>query len=160
MKEMALTETGVGEKLSNFKTLGRDDLVIGDRAYCSKQGIEYLRGTGSGFLLRLGTKRFHSYDENGRKVNILDCFRGLQPGGSGEAIGYYEYEGEYQPLRFCALRKTKEAERNGLEALGKTQKRKHGKKGLSKAQRAYNRYVVVVTAISDAAPDVLLELYR
>ncbi|MDR1955225.1 MAG: transposase [Treponema sp.] len=160
MKEMALTGTGVGEKLSNFKTLGKDDLVIGDRAYYSKQGIEYLRGVGSGFLLRFGTRRFHSYDENGRKVNILDCFTGLQPGGSGEAIGYYEYEGEYKPLRFCALRKTKEAERNGLEALGKTQQRKHGKKGLSEAQRAYNRYVVVVTSITDAAPDVLLELYR
>jgi hypothetical protein len=39
MKEMALTGTGVGEKLSNFKTFGKDDMVIGDRAYCSKQGI-------------------------------------------------------------------------------------------------------------------------
>jgi hypothetical protein len=44
---MALTGTGVGEKLSNFKTFGKDDLVIGDRAYCSKQGIEYLRRAGS-----------------------------------------------------------------------------------------------------------------
>ncbi|MDR1956017.1 MAG: hypothetical protein LBQ30_04105 [Treponema sp.] len=47
MQAMALTGTGVGEKLSNFKTFGKDDLVIGDRAYCSKQGIEYLRRAGS-----------------------------------------------------------------------------------------------------------------
>jgi hypothetical protein len=58
------------------------------------------------------------------------------------------------------VRKTTEAERNGLEALRKTQMRKHGKMGLSKAQRAYNRYVVVVTAISDAAPGLIHELYR
>jgi hypothetical protein len=160
MKEMALTGTGVGEKLSNFKTFGKDDVVIGDRAYCSKQGIEYLRGVGSGFLLRFGTRRFHSYDENGREVNILGYFKQLKPGASGEVTRYYEYEGEYKPLRFCVVRKTKEAERKGLEALQKTQMRKHGKKELSAAQRAYNRYVVVVTSITEVAPDVLLELYR
>jgi IS4 transposase len=38
--------------------------------------------------------------------------------------------------------------------------RKHGNKKLSKAQRAYNRYVIVVTSISDAAPELILELYR
>ncbi|MDR1901125.1 MAG: transposase [Treponema sp.] len=160
MKEMALTGTGVGEKLGNFKTFGKDDLVIGDRAYCSKQGIEYLRGAGSGYLLRFGTRRFHTYDERGREVNILGCFKGLQPGESGEAAGYYEYEGEYQPLRFCVLRKTKEAERKGLEVLEKTRMRKHGNKELSKAQRAYNRYVVVVTSITEVAPELILELYR
>ncbi|MDR1956857.1 MAG: transposase [Treponema sp.] len=140
--------------------VGLFDLVIGDRAYCSKQGIAYLRGLGSGFVLRFGTRRFHIYNANGREVNILRCFKGLKPGESGEATRYYEYEGEYQPLRFCVLRKTKEAERKGLEALEKTQMRKHGNKELSKAQRAYNRYVVVVTSISDAALDVIRELYR
>jgi hypothetical protein len=86
--------------------------------------------------LRFGTRRFHSYDETGREVNILGYFKGLQPGASGEAVGYYEYGGEYQPLRFCALRKTEEAERNGIEALEKTQKGKQGNQELSKAQRA------------------------
>jgi hypothetical protein len=160
MKEMALTGTGEGEKLSNFKTFGKDDLVTGGRAYCSKQGIAYLRGLGSGFLLRFGTRRFHVYGESGRKVNILGSFKGLKPGESGEAAGYYEYEGEYKPLRFCALRKTGEAERKGLEALEKARVGKHGNKELSKAQRAYNRYVVAVTSIRDAAPDAVLELYR
>jgi IS4 transposase len=58
------------------------------------------------------------------------------------------------------LRKTKEAEQAGLEALRKTQMRKHGNKELSKAQTAYNRYVIIVTSITDVAAEVILDLYR
>jgi len=58
------------------------------------------------------------------------------------------------------MRKTKEAELAGLEALGKTQRRKHGNKALSTAQIAYNRYVIVVTSISDVAAGVILQLYQ
>jgi IS4 transposase len=92
-------------------------------------------------------------------VNILGYFKRLKPGETGEVTGYYEYEGEYQPLRFCVVRKTKAAEKKSLEALEKTPMRKHGNQKLSEAQRAYNRYVVV-TSLSEVAPDVLLERYR
>jgi hypothetical protein len=160
MKEMALTATGQGEKAGNFRSFGEQDLMIGDRAYCSKQGIAYLLGRGSGFLFRFGTKRFHVYNQQGRRVNVLGYFKGLQPGESGEKTLWYEYEGEYKPLRFCAVRKTKEAEERGLEALRKTRMRKYGDKELSEAQRAYNRYVIVVTSITDAAPEMILDLYR
>ncbi|MDR2730535.1 MAG: transposase, partial [Treponema sp.] len=160
MKEMALTTTGTGEKVGNFKTFGERDIVIGDRAYCSKQGIEYLLGRKSGFLFRFGTKRFKVYNRNGRAVNILGYFKGLKPGGMGEKTLYHEYEGEYKPLRFCVPRKTKEAGKKGLEALRKTRMRKHGNKELSKAQIAYNRYVIIVTSITDVAPELILELYR
>jgi IS4 transposase len=160
MKEMALTTTETGEKVSNFKNFGEKDMVIGDRAYCSKQGIEYLLGRGSDFLFRFGTKRFHVYNENGKAVNILGYFKGLTPGGSGEKTLYYEYEGEYKPLRFCVMRKTKEAEEKGLEAMRKTQMRKQRNKELSKAQMAYNRYVIVVTSIRDGTCELILELYR
>ena len=159
MKEMALTKAETGEKAGNFKTFGENDIVIADRAYCSKQGIEYLLARKSGFLFRFGTKRFHVYNEQGRAVNMLKFFKGLKPGGVGEKVLYYEYEGEYKPLRFCVMRKSKEAERKGLEALRKTRMRKYGKE-LSEAQTAYNRYVIIVTSISDAAPELILDLYR
>jgi hypothetical protein len=160
MKEMALTGVEQGEKVSNFQTFGERDIVIGDRAYCSKQGIAYLLGKNSGLLFRFGTKRFHVYNRWGRRVNVLGYFKGLQPGESGERTLYYEYEGEYRPLRFCVLRKTKAAEEKGLESLKKTRMRKAGNKELSAAQRAYNRYVIVVTSIADADPELLLDGYR
>jgi transposase len=58
------------------------------------------------------------------------------------------------------LKKTKEAEEKGLEALRKTRMRKQGNKELSKAQIAYNRYVIIITSISDAVPELILDLYR
>jgi hypothetical protein len=160
MKEMVLSAAEQGEKVSNFKSFGERDIVIGDRAYCSKQGIEYLSGVGSDYLFRFGTKRFDVYNQQGRRVNVLEYFKGLPPGGTGEKRLYYEWEGEYKPLRFCVLRKTREAEEKGLEALRKTRRRKHGDKQLSKAQIAYNRYVIIVTSITDAAPELILDLYR
>jgi IS4 transposase len=160
MKEMALTTTETGEKVSNFKTFGERDIVIGDRAYCSIQGMEYLLGRKSDFLFRFGTKRFDIYNGNGRAVDILGYFKGMKPCGSGEKTWYYEYEGEYKPLRFCVLRKTKEAEQKGLEALRKTQMRKQRNKALSEAQIAYNRYVILVTSITDVAFELILDLYR
>jgi hypothetical protein len=38
--------------------------------------------------------------------------------------------------------------------------RKYGDKELSEAQRAYNRYVIVVRSITDAAPEMILDVYR
>jgi hypothetical protein len=54
------------------------------------------------------------------------------------------------------MRKTKEAKEKGLETLRKAQMRKYGNKELSGAQVAYNRYVLLVTSISDGSS----ELYR
>ncbi|MDR0374281.1 MAG: tetratricopeptide repeat protein, partial [Treponema sp.] len=141
-------------------SFGKKDIVIGDRAYRGKQGIEYLVGKQGGFLFRFGTNRFHVYNRQGRRVNVLGYFKGLKPGESGEKTLWYKYEGEYKPLRFCVVRKTKKAEERGLETLRKTRMRKYGDNEVSEAQRAYNRYVIVVTSITDAAPEVILDLYR
>jgi hypothetical protein len=112
------------------------------------------------FLFRFGTKRFAVYNLQGRKVKALGCFKGLPPGACGEKTLCYEYEGECKPPRFCAVRKTREAEEKGLETLKKTRMRKHGDKELSKAQIAYNRHVIVVASLTDAAPELTLDLYR
>jgi IS4 transposase len=58
------------------------------------------------------------------------------------------------------LRRTEEVEEQGLESLRKTRMGKYGDKELGKAQIAYNRYVIVVTSITDVAPELILELYR
>jgi hypothetical protein len=58
------------------------------------------------------------------------------------------------------MRKTKKAEEQGLETLRKTRMRKHGDKELSEAQKAYNRYVILITSITDVAPELILGLYR
>jgi transposase len=56
--------------------------------------------------------------------------------------------------------KTKEAEQAGLQAMRKRQMRKHGNKDLSRAQTAYNLYVILVTSITNVTADLILDLYR
>ncbi len=160
MKEMALTDIKTGEKVSNFQRFGKDDLVIGDRAYCSRAGIAYLLSKQSDFLFRYRTNHFHLYDGEGEKVDLLGYFAGLEHEESGEKTLYYKYEGKYHPLRFCVKRKSEKAEEDGLKKLQKTQMRKFGTKELSDAQRAYNRYVILVTSIKDVSAELLLDLYR
>jgi hypothetical protein len=155
MKETALAVAETGEKASNFKTFGEGDIVIGDRAYCGKQGTEYLLGRGSGFLFRFGTKRFHVYNRRGRKVNVSGCFKRLKPGESGEKMPRYEYGGGNKPLGFRAVRKTKEAGEKGLETLRKTRMRKHGNKTSGKAQTACNLYVIIITSITEVSPEFI-----
>jgi hypothetical protein len=48
---------------------------------------------------------------------VTDFFQGLEPGCCGEATLYYRVKGEYKPIRFRAIRKTEEAEKNGVERL-------------------------------------------
>lgn len=160
MKEMLLTDTGNGEKLSNFKNFGKNDVVIGDRGYCSIQGMEYLKERGSDFIIRFATKRFNLYNKNHRKVNEISYFKGLKEGESGEIELFYLYKGEYKPVRLCAIRKTKEAEERGLQAIKKARNSKDRKKELSKAQLEHNRYVVIMTSIHDTESALLLETYR
>jgi hypothetical protein len=49
---LQLTGNKIGEKISNFTCFGKNDIVIGDRAYGTLQGIEYLKKSLSGFVLR------------------------------------------------------------------------------------------------------------
>jgi hypothetical protein len=100
------------------------------------------------------------YNQQGKRVNVPRYFKGLKEGESGERTFYYEYGGEYKPARFCVIRKTKEAEERGLEALRKTRMRKYGDNELSEAQKAYNRYVIVVTSLTDGTPEMVLDFYR
>jgi hypothetical protein len=58
------------------------------------------------------------------------------------------------------LGKTKEAEEKGLETPRKARMRKYGDKEPGGAQRACNRYAVLVTPVTGASPELILGLYR
>jgi hypothetical protein len=160
MKEMHLTETKVGERLGNFVNFGKGDVVIGDRGYCSIKGIEHILSSGADYLIRYGTNRFNLYDEERNGVDVLKYFEGLAEGESSSVCLYYVVnKSEYKPVKICAIRKTEEAEAEGLRKLEETNKRK-GRQGPSEAQRAYNRYVIIITSLEGTEASVLMELYR
>jgi hypothetical protein len=112
--EMHLSDTKQGEKAENFKGIGAGDVVTGDRAYGNIRGIEYLRGCGSDFVIRLNSGAFAVYTKEGERR---------------ERSEYFEYPGEgYLPLRICARRKSGEEEDEGRKRQEKTNRKKGGQR--------------------------------
>jgi hypothetical protein len=158
-RELRLTDTKEGEKLSNFQNFTAGDIVMGDRAYGTIAGMEYVRERGCDFVLRLRTKAFIVYDAQKQEVDVLAPFHALKAGESGSYDGWYLHDGAYHPVRLCAVRKSAEAEKAGLRRL-ETEARRKGRGEVSAAQKAYNRYVVVATSLTEVEGAAVLELYR
>jgi hypothetical protein len=158
--EMHLSDIIHGERAGNFECFGAGDVVRGDRAYGTIQGIEYLRGRGSDFVIRLRSGAFTVYRKEGEAVELAEYFEGLEEGESGEATVYYQTGNEYRPLRICARRKSEEEERQGRERIKKTKQRK-GQGEVSERQEVYKRYIVVATSLEGAvSAGRITELYR
>jgi hypothetical protein len=161
IRELRVTDIKTGEKLSNFTKLGERDIVLGDRIYGTLPGIEYLRGLGSGYAIRLRANGFSVYDGNGQKTSLLRGLKGLKAGESRDFEVYYRWQGEYIPLRVCGMRKDRTSERAGLKRLTKENQRKRQGKEVSKKQKAYNRYIIVGTSLGpEVTTSQVLELYR
>jgi hypothetical protein len=162
MKEMLLSEVkDEGEKLSHFKSITAGQIMVGDRVYGTIQGMEYVRGKGADFILRLRAGAFNVYNQSGEKISLLRGFKGLKRGESAEKTAYYLSKGEYKPVSICVMKKDRSSERAGLERIEKTNRRKHGGKESSPLQSEYNKYVIVATSLDDSVTAAqILELYR
>jgi hypothetical protein len=161
MKEMLLTDMKTGEKLKNFKTFGSNDIVVCDRAYGTIPGIEHLRGSGSGFVVRLRAHAFNLYDEQGQKIDLIPQLTGLKDGESRSIEVNYKVNGEYVPIRICAMRKDADSERAGLKRIKKSKQRKQHGKAVSALEGEYNKYIIVATSLGqEVTSGQVLELYR
>jgi hypothetical protein len=160
--EMHLSDIKQGEWVGNFQCFGAGDVVIEDRAYGTISGIEYLRGRGSDFVIRLRSRAFTVYTKEGEQVELSEHFESLGEGESGEVRVYYKEGDEYLPLRIYARRKSKEEEQEeeqGLERLEKTKERK-GRGEISESQEVYDRYIVIATSLEGVRAGQIMELYR
>jgi hypothetical protein len=73
---------------------------------------------------------------------------------------YYHVKGEYKPIGVCAIRKTEEAEKEGVERLKAMNRMKSHGKPPSEAQLANNRYIIVISSLLEADACLLLQPYR
>jgi IS4 transposase len=117
-------------------------------------------GCGSDFLLRYRTGAFNLYSGERERVDVTDFFHEPEAGDCGEVTLYYKVKEAYKPIRLCAMRKTEEAEREGIERLKVMNRMKSHGKPPSEAQLANNRYVIVATSLLEADACLILQLYR
>jgi hypothetical protein len=160
-REFLITDGRTGERLANFKELGKDDIVVADRAYGTAPGIAYLRERSVGYVLRLRSSALRIYDEKGDEIDLAVRFSGLMAWRYGDIAGYCRINGEAVPVRVCAVRKDIFNEWKGLQRLKKENQRKRGGKTVSALQEEYNKYIIVVTSIGKEATAMqVLDLYR
>ena len=160
-RELLVTDRKTGEKLANFTQFGKDDIVMGDRAYGTLLGIAYLRERNAGYVLRIKPRGFAVYDGKKRKTDLLKRFSRLKEGKTADITVQCLIGGRYEPIRICALRKDGESERKGIKRLTKENQRKQGGKPVSEGQRESNKYIIVATSLGEeASADQVFELYR
>jgi hypothetical protein len=154
-REFAITGEETGEKLSNFTKLGPQDIVIGDRAYCTLAGLAHLKEHGADFVLRMRGRAFNLYDKKGDKIDLMKEFSTLMSWKCGEIKGWCIINGEKEPVRICALRKDALNEWKGLQRL------KSSGIHVSALREEYNKYIIVITSLGkDVRAEQVLELYR
>jgi hypothetical protein len=160
-REFIVTDRRTGEKLANFKGFGKDDIVMGDRAYGTLPGIAYLQELGAGYLLRIKSLGFRIYDGKGQGIDLLERLSSLKEGEIADMRVKCFINNRYEAVRICALRKDQESERKGLKRLTKENQRKKGGKAVSGLQQENNKYIIVATSLGkEATAEQVLELYR
>jgi hypothetical protein len=154
-REFLITDGKTGEKLTNFKKLGKQDLVLADRAYGTLRGIARLKECGAGYAVRLRGRAFNIYDEKGREIDLAREFSGLISGKYGEITGWCGINGGKEPVRVCALRKSAINEWKGKQRL-----RERGTP-VSALREEYNKYIIVITSLGkEVTAEQILDLYR
>jgi hypothetical protein len=162
VREFRVTDRRTGEKLANFKQLGKGDIAMGDRIYGTLPGIGYLKELGAGYVLRIKSRGFRIYDGNQREIDLLERLSSLAEGEIADMRVKCIINDRYEPVRICALRKDQDSERKGIKRLTKTNQRKKGGRTVSALQRENNKYSIVATSLKkeEAAAAEVLELYR
>jgi hypothetical protein len=161
-QELLVTDIHTGEKLANFKNIGKQDIVMGDRIYGTMPGIAYLRRRKAGYVLRIKSRGFTVFNGKKQKIDILKRLSKLKEGKTASINAQCIINDRYEPIRICALRKDRKSERKGLKRLAKENQRKNGGKPVTELQRENNKYVILATSLGkgDATAAQILELYR
>ena len=160
-REFLITEESCGEKLTNFKALGKNDIAIADRAYGTLPSIAHLREHHADYILRLRAGAFRINDEKGNKIEVAQEFSKLMSWKYGEITGWCDIKGEKVPLRICAVRKDVFTEWKGMQRLKKEKGCKRGGKPVSAVQQEYNKYIIVATSLGkEVSTEQVLSLYR
>jgi hypothetical protein len=156
--EMHLTESGTGEKLSNFKQIQESDIIIADRAYGTIKSIEYLQSLSADFILRLKAKSFKLYNEDGVEIELESYLNNMKECSTICLDLFYKTDNQFKPIRICAFAKTAEQQQKSLRNTKYSNSRKMRGK-VSQLQAVYSKYVVVATSLSYDS-ERIMELYR
>lgn len=157
--EYKITSGKTGESLTNF-TIKPEYLVLGDRAYATKTGIEHCLENGGNFICRIRNKAFKLYDKNKAEINLLEQ---LASATEKEALDIEVYMENAKKnlikLRICAIKKTAEEIEKTKKKIHRLQQRRQFT--LSDETKMTHEYIFVITSLPDDIKAMeVLSVYR
>jgi len=149
-----------GETFKNFK-MSKGDLMIGDRAYSSPSGIDYILENKADFLVRLRNKMMTLKDSKGYNFDLLENFKKLKIGEIGDFdVEVKIKDNKWKKIRLCVAKKSPEAAMYSMKKSKATAKKK--KQIRSEETLELQKYFFVITSVkrNKMSAEQVLSTYR
>ncbi|MBM2834072.1 MAG: transposase family protein, partial [Candidatus Brocadiaceae bacterium] len=153
--ELKVTDAKVGETFKRY-AVSKGDLLIGDRGYCHRQGIEYVAESGGDvFLINPPLCQ-----RNGKKIHLIRRLRTLHGTQVGDWPVYVQGDKGFIEGRLCAIKKSKADTEKARKKVLQESRRK-GRKAQPETVESAG-YIFVFTTLPEklVKPSVVLEIYR
>lgn len=157
--QFLITRQETGESFLNFN-IGKNDLIIGDRAYGRLKGMKHVQNNGGHYIVRLKNKAFKMYDSKENEHSILNAVKNLS---IGEVKNIYIYAGvkgtNRHRLRLCVIRKSDEEAENAMKKALKDCSKKQ--RNIYQETIELHRYIILATSLPKSISEYqIAELYR
>ena len=154
-----LTDVHGGETFKRIP-VATGDLILGDRAYGTPQGIAHVASHGADVLIRIALHMIPLYGESVDKISVLQCVRGLKVGKVREGAAWVHCDGRRIVGRWIAIKRSRQAAELARLRMRRTARRKA--RTLSRQALAAADYVFVWTTVplEELSAEEALALYR
>lgn len=157
--ELKVTDAKIGETFKRY-SVKKKDLLIGDRGYCHRQGIEYIVRSGGYVLVRINLTNLPLYQKNGKKIYLLNLLRILHGTQIGDWTVYVKGEKGFIEGRVCAIKKSKADTEKAIKRLKRENSKKGRKVSLETIEAAGYIFVFTTLPREMVKPSIVLEIYR
>lgn len=154
-----LTDPRAGESYKKLP-IQSGDIVLGDRGYCHRDGVAYVKDCGGDVVVRLNSTSFPLLDSHNQPLQLLPVLRTLKGRQSKEWSVRFEASSENYSARLCAVRKSSVAAERAKEAILREAKRKQKRPRPETLEAAEYIFVLTTLAKTDFNTTMVLELYR
>lgn len=135
------------------------ELIVGDAAYWSAAGIEFVQQRGTDVLARVNPQTFLADSPSGERVDLLSLLQTLsEPNQTGEWPVALPGQTSRVPGRICAIRKSELAIERARQRVARKAIRKQTKTKPETLE--YVKYVILFTTEIRAPIAEILEWYR
>lgn len=155
--EVIVTQPNVAESLNIFQ-IKENDVIIGDRGFARRQGIEHVVANNANVIIRINLN-LPLLDLQKESFNCLQQLRKLQYSEIGDWNVLLQTKNMLIPARVCAVKKSKEATETSRKKLLRHAS-KNGNKTKPETLEMAGYFVVLTTLSSDFAALKVLEIYR